>query len=102
MPGHFDAKMQSQLRTTCLEPQRDGCGWDDAPGPGRPCWPGSLQEDGEDSRSGRNISEFEHMQDLEVSSHLPLLPTAPWGSQVCLHSWAEVSWPFKFHPHFPD
>lgn len=64
--------------------------------------PQSLQGDGEDSRSGRNVSEFEHAQDLEASNHLPLLPTAPWGSQVCLHSWAEVSWPFKFYPRFPD
>lgn len=63
--------------------------------------PQSLQGDGEDSRSGRSVSEFEHKQDLEAPNLL-LLPTAPWGTQVCLRSWAEVFWPFKFYPHFPD
>ncbi|XP_016067789.1 PREDICTED: cytosolic phospholipase A2 epsilon [Miniopterus natalensis] len=41
----------------------------------------SLQGDEEDSRSGRNVSEFEHTQDLETPDFPPLLPMAPWGSQ---------------------
>lgn len=64
--------------------------------------PQSLQGDGEESRSGRNVREFEHTQDLEAPNHLLLLLMAPWGSQVCLHYWVEVSWPFKFYPPFPD
>lgn len=62
----------------------------------------SLRGDEEDSRPGRNGSEFEHTQDLETPSLPPVLPMAPWGSQVCLRSWAEGSWPLKFYPYFPD
>lgn len=48
--------------------------------------PQSLQETEEDSRSERNVSEFEHPQDPETPNLPPLLPMALWGSQVCLHS----------------
>nr|XP_019580981.1 PREDICTED: cytosolic phospholipase A2 epsilon [Rhinolophus sinicus] len=41
----------------------------------------SLRGDEEDSRPGRNGSEFEHAQDLETPSLPPVLPKAPWGSQ---------------------
>lgn len=62
----------------------------------------SLQGGEEDSRAERNVSVLEHAQDLETPHLPPLLPVAPWGSQVCLRSWGEDPWPFKFYPHFPD
>ncbi|XP_027427823.1 cytosolic phospholipase A2 epsilon [Zalophus californianus] len=43
--------------------------------------PQSLQETEEDSRSERNVSEFEHPQDPETPNLPPLLPIALWGSQ---------------------
>ncbi|XP_032272897.1 cytosolic phospholipase A2 epsilon [Phoca vitulina] len=43
--------------------------------------PQSLQETEEDSRSERNVSEFEHPQDPETPNLPPLLPMALWGSQ---------------------
>lgn len=66
------------------------------------CASQSLQGDEEDSSLARNVSESEHAQDLETPGLPPLLPRAPWGSQVCLRSWAEGCWHLMFYPHFPD
>ena len=60
--------------------------------------PQSPQEAEEEGRSERNVSEFEHTQDLETPNLPPLLPMALWGSQVRLHSWGEGSYPLNFAP----
>lgn len=43
----------------------------------------------EDSGPGRNCRGFEDTQGLETAVCPPLLPMAPWGSQVCLCSEGE-------------
>lgn len=60
--------------------------------------PQSLQEAEEDSRSERNVSEFELPRDPEPPNLPPLLPMAPWGSEVCLHSWGRGSYPENCTP----
>ena len=62
----------------------------------------SPQRDEEDNNSGRNVSGFEHLQDLETPSLPPLWPMAPWDYQVCLCSWAEGFQHLRFYPHFPN
>lgn len=66
------------------------------------CISQSLPGDEEDCSSARNASEFEHTQDLGTPGLPPVLPMPPWGSQVCLRSWAEGSWHLMFYSHSPD
>ena len=64
----------------------EGC-----PGLGTDVFAPQELQGAEESRSERDVSEFEHTQDLETPSLPPLLPTALGGSQVCLRSWLEGS-----------